>query len=189
MILFASAAALPPLCAEPAAGQPLMRDVVTTVSQAEASPGGILNPIQALKPIEKAPVLKSPEPVSILTRCAFLSSQGVTALIPKGSVIHVPPRLKGQVRMVEGNRVVIWPEFFRRNRGWVTTVEVTRSQASGVEPIPERTLEAIRKNPRVVIATLQGGPISVLPPKEPEPGQEQPVQPDTEVAISSSTKS
>ena len=188
MILLSVTAALPPLWAEPVAEKPVMRDVVTTLGEPQAGQPGIANPIKSLKSIEKAPELERPEPVSILTRCAFLSSQGVTAVIPKGSVLHVPPRLKDQTRMVEGNRVVIWPQFFRRNRGWITTVEVSRGQAAGTEPIPERTLEAVRENPRVVIATLQGGPISVLLPEVPAPGEEAPAQPDSEVAISNSNK-
>ena len=53
-----------------------------------------------------------------------------------------------------------------QNRGWITTVEVSRVQAEGNLAIAEETRERIGKSMNLVVATYMGGPISVLPLKE-----------------------
>jgi hypothetical protein len=60
-----------------------------------------------------------------------------------------------------------WTEFLTLNRGWVTTVEVDRTQAEGNKMMAEEVTEQITKSTNLVVATYMGGPISVLPMKEP----------------------
>ena len=61
-----------------------------------------------------------------------------------------------------------WMDFFTLNRGWITTVEVSRVQAEGNEALAEEISTRIGKSTNLVVATYMGGPISVLPPKVPE---------------------
>ena len=46
-------------------------------------------------------------------------------------------------------------------------MEVTREQAQGAEPFDEKVVENLQKSSIVVVATYKGGPISVLPYKDP----------------------
>ena len=67
---------------------------------------------------------------------------------------------------VPGNKVVGWLEFYTLNRGWITTVEVSRVQAEGKEPLAEDITENLSKSRNLVIATYSTGPISILPLQE-----------------------
>jgi hypothetical protein len=106
--------------------------------------------------------VKERKPVSLLERSEFLSFNGLSTLVPKGSLLNVPDHLSPRTRMVDGNPIVPWAEFFRHNRGWITTMEVSRKQAEADEPLAEETLKSIAKSPLLVVATMAGGPITVL---------------------------
>lgn len=111
-------------------------------------------------------------PGNLIKRSDVISFNGNTTLIPKLAIIQIPASFKGRVNNhTPGNRIVSWGGFFPLNRGWITTVEVSRLQAEGKEPIAPEIVEIFSKNPNLVIATFQGAPISVLPPKEENPIQ------------------
>jgi hypothetical protein len=109
-----------------------------------------------------------PEPQSIVERSDILHYGDMITLVPKRAVIHLPDGLRGVRGKVLGKRLVNWPEFYRANRSWIDTVEVTRAQAEGREPLSEELIKSFQKRTKAVVAVLQGGPISVLPVKEPE---------------------
>ena len=100
--------------------------------------------------------------VNLLERSEFLCYRGLATLIPKGSMLNVPANYADRTQMVKGAKIVRWAEFLRSNHGWVSTFEVSRQQAEADVPLTEEALEAIRKNPRVIVATLSSGPITVL---------------------------
>jgi hypothetical protein len=104
----------------------------------------------------------------LISRSDILCFQGRATLVPKRAVLHVPKSLAGRLGMQEGSQIGSWTEFLNANRGWIRTVAVTRVQAEGNEPMPEAVLKSFVKEQRVVIATYQEGPISVLPLKVPE---------------------
>jgi len=134
-------------------------DIVARMRRAE-------DPMKNLPKAKDVPADKrEAKPVDLLKRSDFLSLNGLSTLVPKGALLHVPEGYRSRLKFESGAKIVTWPEFFRRNRGWVTTLEVTREQAEGAKAFPETTLKALEKSPRVVVATLGGGPISVLPGK------------------------
>jgi hypothetical protein len=73
-----------------------------------------------------------------------------------------------RIRLEPGATIQSWSEFYAANRGWITTVEVSRVQAEGNEPLAEETKRQLSKCGNLVVATYLGGPISLLPLKEPE---------------------
>ena len=101
----------------------------------------------------------------------ILCHRGNATLVPKGAVIQVPDRFSSRLKMPEGTQILTWSAFFALNRDWIRTVEVTRAQAEGVEPFPKATVEMMKTSKIVIVATLQGGPISMLPQVEPAPEQ------------------
>jgi len=104
----------------------------------------------------------------LIARSDVLCFQGRATLVPKRAVLHVPKSLSGRMGMQDGSQLGSWTEFLNANRAWIRTVAVTRVQAEGNEPMPEAVLKSFDKEQRVVIATYQEGPISVLPLKVPE---------------------
>jgi acyl-CoA synthetase (AMP-forming)/AMP-acid ligase II len=108
------------------------------------------------------------QPESLMSRSDVLSFGGNGALVPKRAILHIPEKYKTRLGIESSPRLVSWSEFYSVNRGWITTYEVTRAQASGREPLGEALLSQIGKGSNVIIATFMGGPISVLPLKEAE---------------------
>ncbi len=98
----------------------------------------------------------------------ILCYRGSLTLLPKRSVLHLPEPLKSRFEAVDGAAVVTWADFFQGNRGWIRTMEVTREQAMGEAPLPEGTEESFAASASVIVATFQGGPISVKPYVKPE---------------------
>lgn len=122
---------------------------------------------QAVKPKPKVPEISDArreewKPVNLLERSEFLSYRGQTTLVPKGALLNVPARYADRVRFSKGTKIIRWPEFLRGNLSWISTYEVNRRQAEAEVPLTEEELESIRKNPQVVVATMSGGPITVL---------------------------
>ena len=61
--------------------------------------------------------------------------------------------------------------------GWITTVEVSRVQAEGNLALADETAKRIQKSASLIVATYQGGPISVLPLKVPVEAKPKTIKP------------
>lgn len=124
------------------------------------------DPMKKLKPTEGDDPSKVNLPQNLLDQSDVISFGGVATLVPKRAILAAPPNLKDRVGIKPGVRIVGWMEFQTLNRGWITTVEVSRTQAEGNQAIADETRERIGKSSNLVVATYKGGPISVLPLKE-----------------------
>ena len=160
------------------AAPPQFRDAATSDDLAKRARQNVNNnPLSKLEPrkVEEGEA-KDPTKLNpikdLIATSDFLSFGGLTTLIPKRSLLHVPKKFQDRVQHEKGARIVVWPIFFRSNRGWIKTMEVTRAQAQGVEPFTEQVAENLAKSAVVVVATYKGGPISVLPYKDPEAPEE-----------------
>jgi hypothetical protein len=98
----------------------------------------------------------------------ILCFRGYLTLVPKRAVLHLPEKLADRFKEQPNIKVQSWQDFYLANRGWIRTVEVTREQAMGLAPLSEDLVETFAKSTSAVVATFKGGPISVLPLKEPE---------------------
>lgn len=106
------------------------------------------------------------QPINLLEQSDIICFGELATLVPKRAILATPANHKERLSMKPGVRIVGWSEFFALNRGWITTVEVSRIQAEGREPIGEETQERIGKSTNLIVATFMAGPISVLPLKE-----------------------
>lgn len=102
---------------------------------------------------------------SLLQRSEIISFAGLATLVPKRSILSKPTRYEDRCRMQEGARIVPWREFLVKNRGWIRTVEVSVDQATGKKQITDDMNELNQKATMLVVATYQGGPISVVETK------------------------
>lgn len=105
-------------------------------------------------------------PKDILGESDIISFRGLATLVPKRSILQIPKNYANLIKMEPGSKIVSWADFYAANRGWITTIEVSRVQAEGNEPIAEETLKFMGTCRNLVVATFKSGPISVLPLKE-----------------------
>ncbi len=120
----------------------------------------VVPPEQRPKPVERPTLLEMSD---------IICYKGLATLVPKQAVLHVPKELADHLGMQDGARFVQFQDFITKNRAWLAFTEVSRRQAEGNEPLSEALLKSFAKETRIVVATFDGGPISVLPLKVPPP--------------------
>ena len=112
---------------------------------------------------------KANKPESLLARSEILCFSGFATLVPKKAVIHKPESLASRTGSFSpGAKLQPWREFYAANRGWISTMEVTRAQAEGKELFTEEMTKSVEKSSSIIIATFGGDPITVYfaPPKD-----------------------
>ncbi len=164
----------------PADGNPPpMRDAVThdqlVLKLREVSQQ---NPMAKLTSVVGADPSKVNRPESLLANSDIVCFGGVAVLVPKRAILQTPPKLANRIGMQPGAGFASWSDFYAANRGWITTVEVSRAQAEGKQPVEEMSMDHIKKSANLIVAVYLGGPISVLPPV---------VAPATEITINTQT--
>ena len=151
-----------------------MRDV-TTHEELVAK----LRQAQQNDPMKNKPAPKGDEPTAVYQPKDFLSESdsisflGLATFVPKRAILQIPKNYQNRIAMQPGAKIVGWADFYVANRGWITTVEVSRAQAEGNVALPDETQKHLSESGNLVVATLMGGPISVLPLKKPTPANPQ----------------
>lgn len=113
------------------------------------------------KPIEGEATVTPPTNRSIIKQSMILHDGTNWALVPNGAVIFLPTAMKGRVDVKPVGTLLTFTDFLTKNRGWITTFEVSINQAAGTEPLPADRATFWAKQDKVVIAVHQSGPISV----------------------------
>jgi len=116
------------------------------------------------------------KPGDLLSRSDILCFGEYATLVPKLAILHRPKNLESRIGFQTGAKIQVFSEFLAANRGWISTVEVSRAQAEGNAPLPVDTEKSISKSPYIIVATYQGGPISMLPKKSPPAPAEAPTR-------------
>ena len=107
------------------------------------------------------------QPKGLISESDVICFNGAVTLVPKRAVLQTPKNLVDRLKYVPGAKIMTWSDFYALNRGWITTVEVSRIQAEGNSPLAAETKKQLVKSGNLIVATFQGGPISVLPLKAP----------------------
>ena len=145
---------------------PRMRDAATHAQLAVAH-----RQASQQDPMRKQAPAKGPDPStenrpkSLIDSSDVICFNGVVTLVPKRAILQIPKNLMDRLKYQPGAKLMSWGDFYALNRGWITTMEVTRVQAEGNAPLAEADTKRIAKSGNLIIATYQAGPISVLPPK------------------------
>ena len=121
--------------------------------------------MRKMEPAKGADPSKVNQPKDLLSQSDILCFGEMATLVPKRAILHVPAKLAERLKFVPGAKILSWASFHAENRGWITTVEVSRVQAEGNQPLAEDVSERLKNSAHLVVATYQGGPISVLPLK------------------------
>lgn len=109
------------------------------------------------------PVPKQAKSYSISDLSVFICLNDTHAILPKGSVIFSPDALATRVSNRASGKPVAWSEFLVANRNWLSTHEVTLAQVRGEASLSEGDRKAFATAGRLVVATLRGNPVTVLP--------------------------
>jgi len=122
------------------------------------------DPMKQMRPAsnDQDPSMVNP-PRDFISQSDILCFGGYATFVPKRAVIQKPQKLADRFALAKNCKIISWPAFMQLNRGWITTLEVSRSQAEGKMPFSEEVQKMMEKSTNVVVATYQGGPISVLP--------------------------
>lgn len=112
------------------------------------------------------PMPPLPDGLGLLEMSTVIQRGETFALLPKDSVVWCPPTLQVHLVSVPSGKFTDWRAFLVANRAWITTLEVTRDQITGKSPLPAKIIERYRKGNLLVVATFQGGPVS-LPTQKP----------------------
>lgn len=151
------------LAEEPA--KPIMRDAAThddlvkRYRMAEAN-----DPMKQMAPSQGEDPAKN-RPTDILADSDFLCFNGTATLVPKRAIISLPENLKARTQLAPNVPFRVWSDFYAANRGWITTIEISRAQAEGREDLGLETKDTIAKSGNIIVAVYKGGPISLLPLK------------------------
>lgn len=95
-------------------------------------------------------------------RHSYLTFQGVSARIPRESVLGCHESLQARVSDVPQGRLISWGDFYRKNISWIRLQNVSWSQVLGNNPLSKEILEHISKNNALTIATYRSNPITVV---------------------------
>lgn len=158
-------------CGSSRPGAPVYRDAATHESIMEKRGEPMPNPITRLSNTAAPEEVKDSKvyvPESLMSRSDVIHFGRFATLVPKRAILHLPTSLRGSVGMPSGVQMVSWGQFYKANRNWIRTYEVTRAQAEGMAPLPEEATEMFEKSRQLIVATYQSGPISVMPLKEDE---------------------
>lgn len=100
----------------------------------------------------------------LISRSILLHDGRFFTLLPPGSVLHLPTGRHDRILLEPKGDFLTWSAFLKRNEDWLKTQEVSLETAKGnVKQVEQITL-GLAKDPKVVIAVYQGGPISLLQP-------------------------
>ncbi|MBB5353387.1 hypothetical protein HNR46_003644 [Haloferula luteola] len=155
----------------PSEGRLEFRDAATHDALVEKAAAARSTPVASAPPVVVSSEGETKElfrPEGLLARSEMLHLGHFATLVPKRAVLHIPECRRRFVGLEHGMRLIHWSEFLVRNRGWIRTMEVTRAQAEGLKPLDPKVVENFKDCSEVIVATYQGGPISVLPLKEPK---------------------
>ena len=174
-ILIATLIMSPWLPAQQAEKPPVFRDAATSQSLTPILREALANdPMSKLEKSEGKDPAQQNQPQNLIESSDLISFQGLTTLVPKRAIMQLPEKFKDRVNNhTPGNKVVGWLEFYAANRGWITAVEINRSQAGGNEALSEGLSLQLSKSQNMVVTVLDSGPISSMPYRGTEDIQEQ----------------
>lgn len=135
------------------------------------------DPMRKLAPAKATNPTVVHQPRDLLSQSDIICFGGMATLVPKHAILHIPANLADRLKFQEGSKIQSWSAFFLQNGGWITTVEVSRVQAEGKLALTDETAKRIQKSASLIVATYQGGPISVLPLKVPVEAKPKTIKP------------
>lgn len=90
----------------------------------------------------------------------FLLIDGKTCILPKNSVLSIPAPTQAELSPSLTSEILTVTELLHNHRSHITTLNVTLNEAAGIEAINPTKIDQILKSKSIIIAFLNGSPIS-----------------------------
>ncbi|MBB5351942.1 hypothetical protein HNR46_002181 [Haloferula luteola] len=119
------------------------------------------NPMRVLPAGEGEDPSKTNRPADILEDSDIFTFSGESSLVPKGAVLAVPAAFQSRLGASQTGKFIPWSRFLAENRGWIEVVDLSLEQIVGEEPLPADLVKRMETCQRVLVAAVQGGPITV----------------------------
>jgi hypothetical protein len=85
-------------------------------------------------------------------------------VVPIGSVLNLPQRLRDRVIAAPQGDFTFWPDFLKRNQAWLAAKEVPLEMARGDAKAAAAILKDLAGDPRLLISVFRNCPITILEP-------------------------
>ncbi len=140
------------------------RDVIdeqTLRKQAAATPSFKTQLSKKARPLtNQAPAIQS----SLWTNSIIITDGEKFTLVPVGSILHLPAKLRPRIIAKPQGDFTFWPSFLKRNQTWLGAKEVSLSLSRGNVREAGALQKSLVGDQRLLVATYKGGPITVLEP-------------------------
>jgi hypothetical protein len=138
------------------------RDVVS--EDALKQQVGTVPPLKTQLTAKAKPLTTKPPAIqsSLWARSIILGDGEKYTLIPVGAILHLPEALRSHVLSKPQGDFTFWPNFLKRNQAWLGAKEVTLTLSRGNAQEANALLKSVSRDPRVLVATYKGGPITIL---------------------------
>jgi hypothetical protein len=116
----------------------------------------------------KPPQASIPRRRSFYERALILGEPGgvMHAIVPLGSVLHLPDHLRDRVLSKPQGKLVAWETLFKNSKNWLGTQEISRAAARGEGHEIDVLTAQLASERRIIIAVNQARPVPVLQPSE-----------------------
>ena len=124
----------------------------------------VFEKLRKTSPASAAPTDSAKEDWQGMSALDFIIYGGDTTVVPKGSILHVPESMLNNVGSSLPGNTIPWIEFLVKYPGIITQMEVSLKTASGEAPVNSEALALLAKSERIIVAVLNGSPISINGP-------------------------
>jgi hypothetical protein len=101
---------------------------------------------------------------SLYKRSIILFDGEEHTVVPLGSVLRLPAGYRSRIIDEPKGTFLFWTSFAEKNKSWVGGWEVSMAMARGDKELAKKVMQQTAQDPRVLVAVLKGGPITVLEP-------------------------
>lgn len=88
------------------------------------------------------------------------------AIVPLGSVLHLPDHLRDRVLSKPQGKLVAWETLLKTSKTWLGTQEMSLAAARGESREIDVLTAQLTNERRIIIAVNQARPVPVLQPAE-----------------------
>ncbi len=100
----------------------------------------------------------------------FIIDEKFYTIIPIGSVLSLPGKLRARVVTKPEGVLLLWPDFLARNSDWLGTKEVSLAMSRGDVKAAAVVMHDLAADGRMFVAVYRGCPITILEPVPPRSG-------------------
>jgi hypothetical protein len=92
------------------------------------------------------------------------SDGSMHAIVPLGSVLHLPDHLRDRILREPQGKLVPWETLLKHSKTWLGTQEISQAAARGDNHEIDALTDQLASERRIIIAVIKTRPVPVLQP-------------------------